>query len=255
MTLQQPRSLALHLVSDLDGTWLPAADPVPGLKALEAFLERHPGIVLTFATGRGLASALALLEQRVTLLPRHLATDVGTTLHHRAPDGRWLEDRGYARWAGRHWPAKLAATLLRAGLPEGVRLQPGVASSRRLALELEHGDLALAANRLRALLDRLGIRAEVLASHQQLLDVLPPGVDKGTAVRHLNIPLPMVACGDSENDLGLWRVADLPVLMADSPLAPALAGPGRARMVIPEAPGPAGILEMLMKLWTRGGVG
>ena len=257
MTSPPSRSLSLHLVSDLDGTWIPPGDPVAGLRRLEAFLEAHPGIVLSFATGRGLASALTLLERRVSRMPDHLVTDVGTALHHRTPGGGWVEDLAYARWAGRHWPADLGERLALAGLPEGVRLQPGVAACRRLALEAEPGvDLPAAAARLRAALDRLGLRAQVLASHQHLLDVLPRGIDKGTAVRRLRIPLPVVACGDSENDLGLWRIADLPVLMADSPLDPGSCGPAGTRMVRPGAAGPEGILEVLEALsCERGGPG
>ena len=243
--------LALHLVSDLDGTWIPGPDGAAGLKRLEAFLARQPGIVLTFATGRGLASALALLEARVGRMPEHLVTDVGTAVHHRAPDGQWLEDPAYAAWVEARWPAELGARLAGAGFPDGVRPQAGVAPRRRLALEVDPGrDLAEAAGRLRAVLAGLGAQVDVLASGDRYLDVLPGGVDKGAAVQHLRVPLPLVACGDSENDQGLWRVADLPVLMADSALAP---GPGAPwdRLVRPRAPGPDGILEVLRRLGRR----
>ena len=252
MTGSQHR-LALHLVSDLDGTWIldtPAGEA--GLFRLEAFLDRHPDIVLTFATGRGLASALALLAARIRRLPEHLVTDVGTALYHRTPDGRWIEDPGYRAWVDARWPRDLDARLARAGLPEGVRPQPGVAACRRLALEAAPGvALDAAAARLRALLDRLGLEVQVLASHHRLLDVLPPGLDKGSAVRYLGLPLPVVACGDSDNDHGLWRVADLPVLMAGHSLAPDRPGPEsrlEPRLVRPAAAGPDGILEVLAGL-------
>jgi len=248
-------AFSLHLVSDLDGTWIPAPEQMAGLGRLEAFLAAHPGIILTFATGRGLASALDLLERRVGHLPQHLVTDVGTTLHHRTAQGGWVEDLAYARWVAGRWPEDLKDRLARAGWPEGVRPQPGVPASRRVALELEPGgDLQLAAARLRALLGRLGVEAEVLPSDRRYLDLLPPGVDKGSAVRHLGIPLPVMACGDSENDLGLWRVADLPVLMADSTLPLPRPGPPWDRMVRAGAPGPEGILEVLVERGWRLGL-
>jgi len=244
-----PPGLSLHLVSDLDGTWIPAPERSAGLRRLEAFLDSQPGIVLTFATGRGLASALALLGQRVRRLPRHLVTDVGTALHHRTADGRWREDPDYARWVETRWPAGLERCLALAGYPEGVRPQPDVTPGRRLALEVAPGaDLIQSAARLRSTLAGLGLPVDVLPSHGRLLDVLPRGVDKAAAVRHLGLPLPVVACGDSENDLSLWGIADLPVLMADSAIPRSLAQAPWERLIRPSAPGPEGILEVLQGL-------
>jgi hydroxymethylpyrimidine pyrophosphatase-like HAD family hydrolase len=244
--------LSLHLVSDLDGTWLPSPGQVPGLRRLEAFLQAQPGIVLTMATGRGLASALEALAALGGHLPLHLVTDVGTALHHRTPGGGWAEDAAFARWVEARWPADLGERLARAGYPPGVRSQPEVPAGRRLALELHRGNLARAAAALRRTLDRLGSQVEVLPSNGVCLDVLPPGVDKGSAIEHMRLPLPVVACGDSENDLGLWRVADRPVLMADSAIAPGFPGVPWQRLVRPRAPGPEGILEVLLDMWRHG---
>ena len=246
--------LNLHLVSDLDGTWIPAPDRIRGLRRLEAFLAAQPGIILTFATGRSLGSALAALEG-LSRLPEHLVTDVGAALHHRGPDGSWREDAAYARWVASRWPPGLGERLARAGYPEGVRPQAGPAPCRRLALEGDPDRFALAASRVRASLERLGIRAQVIASSGRFLDVLPAGVDKGSAIAHMALPLPVMACGDSENDLGLWRIADLPVLMADHSLPPGSRGVPWNRMVRPGAPGPEGILEVLLELCHKGRTG
>jgi len=130
-----------------------------------------------------------------------------------------------------------------------------VTPGRRLALEVEPGTgLPLAASRLRGALAGLGFQADVLPSHGRLLDVLPRGVDKAAAVRHMALAAPLVACGDSENDLSLWRIADLPVLMADSAVSPTLARAPWERMVRPRAPGPEGILEVLQGLAGAGGM-
>jgi hydroxymethylpyrimidine pyrophosphatase-like HAD family hydrolase len=76
-------------------------------------------------------------------------------------------------------------------------------------------------------------------------------VHKGTAVEHLrkasSAGRPLVVCGDSENDLGMLRVADVAVIMADSQLRDLQAG-SSARVVRPRSPGPAGILEVLLAL-------
>jgi hypothetical protein len=249
----QPAGWCCHLVSDLDGTWLPAPDRRGDLAELEAFLGRHPGIVLTFATGRTLASALDALAATGTVWPVHLVTDVGTAIWERDPAGSWVELQAYARWVEQRWRPRLMTEALRAGLPPGVAMQVGVAPRRRLALEVaRESDLEPAALGLGQVLADAGVKADILPSSGRCLDVLPPGVHKGTAIEFLEtfraLPRPRVVCGDSENDLGMLRRADVAVVMASGPLArrgPRLCLRGEFR---PEGPGPLGILEALLAL-------
>jgi sucrose-phosphate synthase len=245
-------TLSLHLVSDLDGTWLPAADGSPELRELEAFLSSQPGIVLTFATGRGLESALSALHGLASLMPRHFVTDVGTTIHDRDGSGKWVEDMDYALWVGARWDEEAAERVVQRVLPAGVRPQPWVNVRRRLALEVEEGIDALeAAEQLAAKLEGEGFLADVLASNARCLDVLPKGVHKGSAVEHLRsrdgLPSPLVVCGDSENDLAMLRVADVPVLMPGSLRADCVRT-AAGRVLRAPSPGPGGILEVLLEL-------
>jgi HAD superfamily hydrolase (TIGR01484 family) len=242
--------LRLHLVSDLDGTWIPAHWERRDLEPLEAFLKCQPGIVLTFATGRSLESALGALGRLEALPPHFLVTDVGTAIHLRDAQGHWVEDQDYGRRVDQRWDAAAAERLL-GGLPPGIRLQPGVKAHRRLPLEADpQADLEEALRSLTDAVEASGLQADILASNGRCLDVLPRGVDKGAAVSHLmerhGIPRPLVACGDSENDLGMLRIADLPVLMAGCAIS-LDAGDGD-RALRPLAPGPLGILEVLRDL-------
>jgi HAD superfamily hydrolase (TIGR01484 family) len=259
-------SVSLHLVSDLDGTWLPSVGDASDLRALEAFVAAEPGIVLTFATGRSLPSALTVLSALNCALPRHLVTDVGTTIHCRDDGGRWDEDADYARWVDARWDQETAERLALGALPPGVRPQGNVPVRRRLALETREGmDLRQARQELALSLGRVGLVADILASNRRCLDVLPKGVHKGTAIEHLrrkeSLPTPLVVCGDSENDLGMLEGADLAVLMADSPLPLDWLGFEERRAVRAAAPGPRGILEVLLALASsapsgrRGGAG
>ena len=125
-------TLSLHLVSDLDGTWLPAADGSPELRELEAFLSSQPGIVLTFATGRGLESALSALHglAKVCRAFRH---GCGYDVYEQDGSGSgwrtWTTLDGWAR-AGTRSGREAASRRF----PPGVRPQPGRSSRRRLAL-------------------------------------------------------------------------------------------------------------------------
>lgn len=247
---------SLHLVSDLDGTWIHPEGGGETLRKLEAFLEAHPGIVLTFATGRSLHSALRVLSGVVQVWPRHFITDVGTALYHRQEDGNWTEDADYSAWVESRWNPEPLDRRFEWWIPSGVRRQPRVLATRRLALEVTGGrEVLTAAEDLRENLEKIGMAAEVLATGS-CLDVLPCGVDKGAAAAFLQaryaLPRPMVACGDSENDLGLFRVADLPVLMADSSLSLDASGMPTERVRRSSFSGPEGILETLRALVTDG---
>jgi HAD superfamily hydrolase (TIGR01484 family) len=247
--------LSLHLVSDLDGTWIPPQEDLAGLRELEDWLTGLHGLTLTFATGRTLHSALTDLTGLVLLWPAHFVTDVGTAIYHRTSRGKWIEDADYARKVNALWDQD-AADRVSLRLPPGIRHQPGLRPRRRLAMEILPGvELLAAAEELEQCLGKAWFPVDVLPSNGVCLDVLPKGVDKGTAVEHLDLqvhqPSLLVACGDSENDLGMFRKADMAVVMADSPLQEAEIGLSEQRVLRPKRRGPAGILEALRSLQAR----
>lgn len=107
-------------------------------------------------------------------------------------------------------------------------------------------------------LDSVELRADVLASGDGCLDVLPEGVNKGSAIQHLGrrpgMPRTLVVCGDAENDLGMLRLADIQVTMANGGLRPDSPGLAAERVVQTPVPGPVGILHVLERL-EAGGTG
>lgn len=244
---------ALHLVSDLDGTWIPHNKNCNQIQELEEYLIARRNIVVTFATGRCLDSALTLMRHHVTLEPDHLVTDVGTALYHMEGSGIWVEDIDYANWVDDRWDPDTEEKLLKEGLPEGVSLQDGLCPKRRVALQVDDpAELERCAIQLQMIIHRLGLPADILTSSNRMIDVLPMDVDKGSAVSFLeerrSIQRPLFACGDSENDLGLFRIADVAILASDSPLDPLDKRFDGCRMVRAASPGPEGILDIL-KTW------
>lgn len=243
---------AFHLVTDLDGTWLPSFEGFRALRRIEGFLASRPDIVLTFATGRNLEAAQEAISTFELLRPRFLITDVGSAIFHQGPNGRWVEDSAWAEWVSSIWNPVAANRLVDGFLPAQVQLQPGVVPRRRLALYIDREvESQLAAEGIREACLHAGLKADVLPSHGCFLDVLPPGVNKGTALaflqESLGLPRPIVGCGDSANDLGLFEVADLPVLvgqgLAESELSEVLS----ARLHRALQPGPMGIHSALVQ--------
>lgn len=242
-----------HLVTDLDGTWLPDSGQLPHLRRLESSLLARTDVVLTFATGRTFTSVLEAIGRWALRLPHHLITDVGTAIFHRGPDGGWMEDQAWSARVAGGWDASAADRLMAEGLPPSIRPQPGVAPIRRLALQLAQGrGLAAAGEDLALACRAKALAADILPSHGLYLDVLPPGVDKGAALTFLqadrSLPRPIVACGDSANDLGLLAAADHPILMRgglEDHEAPAALV---RRAYRTKVPGPEGIHQALTAL-------
>lgn len=207
-----------HIVTDLDGTWLPAPGQRGQLRDLENALLARPDVVLTFATGRTFTSALEAMDRWSLRPPHHLITDVGTAIFHRTPEGVWDEDQTWANRVAAAWDRPAAERLLKEGLPDSVCPQPGVVPIRRLALQALIGrDYAATGQDLERACTATGLSADILASHNLYFDVLPPGIHKGSAMAFLQasleLPRPVVGCGDSANDLGLLEASDHPVVM------------------------------------------
>lgn len=240
-----------HLVTDLDGTWLPGPGQLSQFRQLEAAILARPDVVLTFATGRTFTAALDAIARWELRIPHHMITDVGTAIFHRAPEGGWVEDQGWTDRVLQDWDPQAAEHLLNTGLPASVQQQPGVAPIRRLALQCaDGGDMAEAGKALAEACRAAGLNVDILPSHGFYFDVLPRGVHKGSALAFLqsslNLPRPIVGCGDSANDLGLLEAADHPILMhggLEDHEAPA---PLILRAHRTEIPGPGGIHQALV---------
>lgn len=190
------------LISDLDGTLLGHDE------SLQAFADwcalRRPQLRLVYNSGRlfdSIAEAVA-----TTPLPRPDAVicGVGTEIRHFQTGCRLFG-----------WPLSTAAwcaTTVRRLLREERRmeLQPDEFQSEWKVSYFAHSASAEFLNSICQRLSSAGLRFELIYSSQRDLDVLPTGVDKGRAAKHLieswrvdsrNV----VVAGDTGNDIALFR--------------------------------------------------
>lgn len=189
------------LVSDLDDTLL--GDDA-SLARFRAFCDGHRDLLgVVYASGRFCASIQDRIEH--TDLPEPLATigGVGSEIWSypdRVPVRAWWERIG-ARWS---------ADEVRRLLGDVPGLAPQPASSQspyKVSYYLEDAD-ADALARIRRRLDEAGVGAHLVYSSGRDLDVLPDGVDKGTAAAWLAETLGFAAdavlgAGNSLNDAAL----------------------------------------------------
>lgn len=189
------------LVCDLDGTLLGDS---ASLRELLGLLRKPRAPVLAFATGRQGYSAMSLLGEWDVKQGAYLIAGVGTELYRRIGT-RWLP---VAAWPEMHapWDAALARRRL-AALP-GLEPQEIAVSS---AYKLSYTAPAAMVPQVSNALNQAGLAATVVHSHTNMLDVLPPGVDKGSAVcwlaRRLAMPFErLMTCGNTANDLSMLRL-------------------------------------------------
>jgi HAD superfamily hydrolase (TIGR01484 family) len=201
------------LASDLDGTLIPPAgvEDDGGIAELRDALEERGGM-LAYVTGRHLSLALDGIERHALREPDVLVCDVGTSVYFRRGD-RYEPDPLYrARMLtalGAADPASLRRELssVQGLTPQEPERQAEFKLSYYAPVGPEGEDVALRAETRLAQVGGLVnvVYSEDAVAGNGLVDVLPAGVAKDTAVRYLHdrsgVPEQrLVYAGDSGND-------------------------------------------------------
>lgn len=202
------------LATDLDGTLLGDG---AALRRFAAWIKsRRQRITLVYATGRTADSIEDLVDEGVLVAPDYIAGMVGTELIDYSSGksvGSWMT----CKRAG--WDAATVQKIL-ASFSE-LALQPKeFQSSLKVSYYLRRAN-PLQLERMAAELAAAGIEAEVAYSCDEFLDFLPKDMSKGASVAYLAQYLGLsshrvVACGDSGNDLSLFRHGFCGVVVANA---------------------------------------
>lgn len=186
------------LATDLDGTFLGGSQE--DREQLYGFLHAQPDITLVFVTGRGLASVQPLLDDPKIPQPDYIISDVGATV----VSGSTLQPlQPLQDEIARKWPGQATVrSRMEAGLT-GLRFQE-VPQERRCSFYYDGTTDVEAAGRIVA---ELG--CDLVQSAGKYLDVLPPGVNKGSTLLQLVqlIAYPhnrVLVAGDTMNDRSLY---------------------------------------------------
>ncbi|MCB1568860.1 MAG: glucosylglycerol-phosphate synthase [Xanthomonadales bacterium] len=231
----------LILATDLDGTFL--AGSAEQRHRLYRLIDRHPGIVLIFVTGRGLETVLPLLSDPAIPRPDYVVCDVGATV----VDGRNLQPlQPLQSEIAAHWPGEqLVADAMR---PFTQLQRQDVPQERRCSYYCDPETLAPLRTDIEALAQELG--CSVLYSADRYLDILPPGVDKGRTLlavaAQLNLPKQRIlVAGDTLNDLSMYMAGFHGVCVGQSEPALLQATAAMATTYHAKARGCGGILEAI----------
>lgn len=190
------------VATDLDGTLL------GDIQALGRFsrwwADRPPDLRLAYASRRLFASVVESIEQYGLPRPDAIVGGVGTEIRL-AP-----QDVNLDAWQARWWPYWNASEIRRV-LADHDGLAPqadGFQSEFKLSYSLPHATPA-ALQAIRKKLAENSQRADLIYSSQRDLDVVPVGVNKGTAIAFLagawqTAKSRVIVCGDAGDDLQMF---------------------------------------------------
>jgi len=191
------------LVSDVDGTLLGSNRD---LARFAAWYERYrPLVRLVYASGNFCDVVAELVRDGVLPRPFAIIGGVGTELRL-YPEGRPIfawDERLYECWDEKQVRETLADCDRLEPQPDEFQSEFKVSYSLRNASRTE-------LDGIRSVLQDASIDADLVYSSRRDLDVLPAGIDKGTAAEFLAEyyeyqPEDVIVCGDSANDLAMFQ--------------------------------------------------
>lgn len=232
---------SLILATDLDGTF--AGGTAADRELLQQTLSALPGAVLIYVTGRSVPATREIMKEAPLPHPDLLIADVGTSVRGGADlePVREIEAQLDALWPGADTiRARLAGV---AGLEE-----QEVRAPRRVSYWIREGSMDSAIDRAAAALGNFSV--DLVASANVYLDVLPPGVNKGSTLRRVLDWLErgdadVVVAGDTLNDLALFETGLCGVVVGNCEEALRERVSGREHLYLAGGEGAAGILEGL----------
>ncbi|MEB3311324.1 MAG: sucrose-phosphate phosphatase [Snowella sp.] len=204
------------IISDLDNTWVGNdAATIRLQKKLQAERDRF---YLVYATGRSFASAVNLMREfwlttgEPLLAPDCFITGVGSEIYHQG-----ILDYDWAAKISQNWNRSAILPITQA-YPQLLPQPESELNPWKISFCLSKSVNSAILDDLKQDLMRNHLAANVVFSSGRDVDILPPGVDKGTAALYIRekfqIPLERtLMCGDSGNDLSLYQHSTLGVIV------------------------------------------
>jgi sucrose-phosphate synthase len=193
------------LVTDIDNTLLGSAQ---ALKKFKAFYEENHGkFVFCVATGRNINSAKKVLHEEGVPTPDIFITSVGSEIYY---TGELKRDSLWSEHIGADWKPNEIKKLMKDIV--GVMPQPSSEMREYKVSYFYDEKKFMGTKKLTRIFQDADIKAKIIISHNQYLDILPVRASKGTAVKAVafrwDIPFEnILVAGDSGNDIDMLNGA------------------------------------------------
>lgn len=202
------------VVTDIDNTLLGDENSLHEFLNMISSGNNKPGFAV--ATGRTVESALNVLRENKVIIPDVIISSVGSEIYYNFKDDL-IYSKGWDAHISYQWQRKKIETLLK----DVEFLTPQEEyTQRKYKISYFMEDNPDYLQRLKDILSQNRLKANVIFSHGQFLDILPYRASKGKAIRYLayrwNIPYEKIlVAGDSGNDEEMLKGELLGVVVAN----------------------------------------
>ena len=202
------------IVTDIDNTLIGDDKSLEEFVGLLNDLNRNVGFAV--ATGRTIESAFSVLKKNKIPFPEIIISSVGSETYYNY-NGKLVYSKGWEAHINNQWDRERIKQLL-SGF-QFLQYQEEE-TQRKFKISYYTSDVPENLKMVNDILIKNKIRANVIFSHGQYLDILPYRASKGKAIRYLsyrwNIPYEnILVAGDSGNDSEMLKGELLGVVVAN----------------------------------------
>jgi sucrose-6F-phosphate phosphohydrolase len=192
------------LICDLDDT---ITGDKRGLRKFNKILASNK-FCLVYSSGRFKSSILSLIEDDSLVKPDVIIANLGTEIYY-APD--WKKDEDWENTVKKSWNKEKIISILN---NFNLLLQP---YNKKFVVPY-YAEKDYIVEKIKSKVEIY--KAKVVYSGGHYLDIIPTNAGKGNAAKYLRkkFKMPIVCCGDSENDEDMIKKSDFGILVGNAPV-------------------------------------
>jgi sucrose-6F-phosphate phosphohydrolase len=192
------------LICDLDDT---ITGDKKGLRKFNKILTSNK-FCLVYSSGRFKSSIISLIENDSLVKPDVIIANLGTEIYY-APD--WEKDEDWENIVKKSWNKEKIISIL-----DDFNLLPQPYKKKFVIPYYAEKDTIV--EKIKSKVEICS--AKVVYSGAHYLDIIPNNAGKGNAAKYLRkkFKMPIICCGDSENDEDMLKKSDYGILVGNAPV-------------------------------------
>jgi sucrose-6F-phosphate phosphohydrolase len=198
------RKIKYLLVCDVDDT---LTGDKKGIRKFNEIISPKK-FCLAYSSGRFKASIISLIVRSGLVYPDVLISNLGTEIYY-APN--WTKDQDWEQVVKKNWNKENIISVMDCF---GLQHQP---YDKKFVVPYYTDNDSVVKKVKKKIAD---CDAKVVHTGKRFLDIIPESAGKGNAARYVGdkMKLPIICCGDSENDEEMLKKSDYGILVGNSPV-------------------------------------